>query len=485
MIQLGDPLCLKALLGASIALHLSVFLFWVNQFYLSNAPTSSPSPHTVSWTSAASLEAEFAAAYNCSGHGSVPIDLLRLGQKTGVFCECDECFAGPACEHAVPDCKANFDSGDPLIFEPYWRQNSEAGSVLIPGWYRIGYELSQPLIPGLEEEIRAIHSLVGNAVTKGRYILVGTGATQIMAAAYVSHSLDAQGLPVRAILAPPYYEAYRRQIEMVKPGGVKWTGFSESLPLEGGFNGRSIEVVTSPNNPDGSLRESVFSGAEYYTIYDHAYYWPHYTPITRPSDHDLMVFSLSKLTGHAGSRVGWAIVKDYSLYQKLLLSVRLFSVGVSHDSQLRATHLIRAVRDGYTKSGNPSLKMLPEEHASQHRLFHYGHAKLRKRWDGLIPLVKVSDRFSIQQDLEPKYCNFFKDTVQPAPAFAWIRCEREEDRDCPSLWEKAGIAGRGGKRSGATDQYVRIAMMGTDVGFDNLIGRIQALITEQGIKASL
>lgn len=62
-----------------------------------------------------------------------------------------------------------------------------------------------------------------------------------------------------------------------------------------------IEFVTSPNNPDGELKTSVLGGK---TIYDHAYFWPHFTPIPGPSDHDLMIFTLSKLTGHAGVRFG-------------------------------------------------------------------------------------------------------------------------------------------------------------------------------------
>lgn len=38
-------------------------------------------------------------------------------------------------------------------------------------------------------------------------------------------------------------------------------------------------------------------------IYDHAYYWPHFTPIPAAveyGDRDVAIFTLSKLTGHAG-----------------------------------------------------------------------------------------------------------------------------------------------------------------------------------------
>lgn len=55
-----------------------------------------------------------------------------------------------------------------------------------------------------------------------------------------------------------------------------------------------IEFITSPNNPDGEMKKSVLGGK---AIYDHAYFWPQYTPILAPSDHDLLIFTLYKLTG--------------------------------------------------------------------------------------------------------------------------------------------------------------------------------------------
>ena len=65
-----------------------------------------------------------------------------------------------------------------------------------------------------------------------------------------------------------------------------------------------IEFVTSPNNPDGKLKKAVLQGPHVKTIHDHAYYWPHFTAIPAPADEDLMIFTLSKLTGHAGTRLG-------------------------------------------------------------------------------------------------------------------------------------------------------------------------------------
>ena len=62
--------------------------------------------------------------------------------------------------------------------------------------------------------------------------------------------------------------------------------------------------MTSPSNPEGQLKKAVLKGQTVETVHDFAYYWPHYTAIPSPADEELMIFTLSKLTGHGGSRFG-------------------------------------------------------------------------------------------------------------------------------------------------------------------------------------
>lgn len=64
-----------------------------------------------------------------------------------------------------------------------------------------------------------------------------------------------------------------------------------------------IELVTTPNNPTGETRYPVVNGTGA-LVHDLAYYWPHYIPITAPADDELMLFTVSKSTGHAGTRIG-------------------------------------------------------------------------------------------------------------------------------------------------------------------------------------
>lgn len=82
-----------------------------------------------------------------------------------------------------------------------------------------------------------------------------------------------------------------------------WAGDAASFDPKGE---PYIELVTSPNNPDGKIQHAVVRSPPGmgHVVHDLAYYWPHYTPITAPANHDIMLFTLSKSTGHAGTRIG-------------------------------------------------------------------------------------------------------------------------------------------------------------------------------------
>lgn len=88
--------------------------------------------------------------------------------------------------------------------------------------------------------------------------------------------------------------------DFLKSGLYKWAGDANNFNKDGPY----IELVTSPNNPDGSIRQPVVNRSGENLVHDFAYYWPQYTPISSPADHDLMLFTVSKATGHAGMRLG-------------------------------------------------------------------------------------------------------------------------------------------------------------------------------------
>eukprot|EP00253_Pinus_taeda_P028721 PITA_28721 len=446
----------------------------------------------LTWSRHAAEETEATAAYDCSGHGYVFVDTVNIGADDGgktFNCECNDCYTGPDCSQMVADCAANVDSGDPLFLEPFWIRNAEASATVFPGWYRMSYKIQdsgtiQILSPELETQIRGIHALVGNAVTEGRYIVIGTGSKQLINAAVYSLSprrQDAQ-LPAHVVAVPPHYGTYRTQTEMFDSADYSWEGDARAwVKRSKSLNStRFVEIVASPNNPSGSLQEGVLEGRNVRTVYDHAYYWPHFTAINEPVNEDVMLFTLSKLTGHAGSRLGWAIVKDFNVYQKMTEYIFGNTLGVSHDSQLRATTLLKTVIAGYQgklKEGKG------DESRNQTLLFHYAYDVMRGRWQRLEKIFSGSQRFSLEY-LTSNYCSFFRTVTGPSPAYAWVKCEREEDEDCTAVMKSGGIVGRRGEEFEGDKRYVRLSLIRRDDNFALLERRLQALVSYRNFTVS-
>lgn len=99
-------------------------------------------------------------------------------------------------------------------------------------------------------------------------------------------------------------QVYEAQTTLFRSMDFRFEGDASLWKNYSDTNTDIIEFVTSPNNPDGQLNEAVLQGRNVKAIYDRAYYWPHFTAIPAPADEEVMLFTLSKLTGHAGSRFG-------------------------------------------------------------------------------------------------------------------------------------------------------------------------------------
>eukprot|EP00253_Pinus_taeda_P001902 PITA_01902 len=442
----------------------------------------------LTWSRRAAEEAEAAAAYHCSGHGFVYVDTLNIapdGQGKTSDCECNECYTGPDCSQTVVDCAVDVDSGDPLFLEPFWIKNAEASATVVPAWYRMSYSiLDGPTVvisPELETQIRGIHALVGNAVTVGRYIVIGTGSTQLINAAVysLSHKQDAR-YPAKVVAPAPYYGAYRTQTEMFYSVNSMWNGDANGWANRSNKSTRFVQIVASPDNPTGFIQRGALKGEDVRNVYDHAYYWPHYTAITEPADEDVMLFTLSKLSGHGGSRLGWAIVKDYDVYEKMAEYVLENTFGVSHDTQLRASRILKTVIAGYGPQENSQQRKLEErkiydEQKHHNLLFHYAYDVMQERWQRLQKIFSRSNRFSLQ-NLTANHCSFFSTTTGPSPAYAWVKCERDEDEDCTAVFRSGGIIGRAGELFGGENQYVRLSLIKRHDNFALLERRLQQLV---------
>lgn len=96
------------------------------------------------------------------------------------------------------------------MFESFWRQTGEQGTIMIPGWQTMSYfsDVSNVcwfLEPDFAHEIRRLHKLIGNAVAEDRHIIVGTGSTQLFQAALYALSPSDAKEPMSVVSAVPYY----------------------------------------------------------------------------------------------------------------------------------------------------------------------------------------------------------------------------------------------------------------------------------------
>ncbi|KAF7806049.1 Tryptophan aminotransferase-related protein 2 [Senna tora] len=312
------------------------------------------------------------------------------------------------------------------MYGRYWREMGEKARITIAGWQSMSYfsggsDVCWFLEAELGEEVRRLHRVVGNAVTEGRHIVVGTGSSQLILAALYALSPRDASEPITVLSAAPYYSSYASMSDYQKSGLYKWGGDAEKYEKEGPY----IELVTSPNNPDGHTRRSVVNRTHGFVVHDLAYYWPQYTPISAPADHDLSLFTLSKSTGHAGIRLGWALVKDREVAKKMTKFIELNTIGVSKDSQLRAAKIMRVVSDSCEQREGESF-------------FEFNYKVLVQRWKQLRAVVERSGLFSLPT-FSPAFCTFY--------GFAWLKCEWEVE-DCELVLKQHNILTRSGKHFG-------------------------------------
>lgn len=359
----------------------------------------------------------------------------------------------------------NLDHGDPTMYEKFWQQIGEKTTVVISGWQYISYfsdinNLCWFLEPEFANAVIRLHKVVGNAITEDRHIVVGTGSSQLFQALLYALSPPNTSKPMNVVSAAPFYSSYPLMTDYLKSGLYKWAGDAYKFAKDQPY----IELVTSPNNPDGSIRQAVVNGDKGILIHDLAYYWPQYTPISSPADHDIMLFTVSKSTGHAGARIGWALVKDREIAKKMTTFIEINTIGVSKDSQIRAAKILQTVSNSYDHGGNP------EEEES---FFDYSYNLMENRWKKLRAAVNKSGQFSLP-NFPLGTCTFSGRYFEPQPAFAWLKCEGQTE-DCESFLRGQKILTRGGQHFGVSPRYVRISVLSRDKEFDLFTDRLSIM----------
>lgn len=98
------------------------------------------------------------------------------------------------------------------MYEKYWQQMGDKVAVSISGWQYISYfSGGSNLCWFLEQEfgnaVTRLHQVVGNAKTENRYIVVGTGSSQLYQALLyaLSSPHHTSSHPISVVSAAPFY----------------------------------------------------------------------------------------------------------------------------------------------------------------------------------------------------------------------------------------------------------------------------------------
>ena len=441
------------------------------------------------------------AAVVVTGHGSdaqaaapnaAVVDPLEACGGRGMLedsvCRCDACASGAACDTVVSDaeCVVAASSGSPFMFEEYWhglRSEQPAASVdtvvNIEPYYHIGYGGvvgaggCGGFAPGadicvdlLEQEVRALHGAVGNFDPEGFHYIPAVGSTELISAAMYGYNL---GTRIAVYSDVPFYSGYKSTSDFFGREWLQSAAEAATTASAGTSNASAhvLEFVTSPNNPDGTMRGSSVrghteggatpAGTSLSVVWDSAYYWPHYTSIAgdrgaSAQENDVVLFTLSKLTGHASSRVGWAFTRNHSIAESLKAYVGV-NGGVSREAQLRASTILASER----KRGYPVLS--------------WARDTMHGRWETLEEILGATGNATCLE-LHPR-------DDESSPAYAWLRCTKAAD--CfSSLLQGAGITGRAGTQFGASSDYLRLELLMGSRDFDAMQRKLRTFVVEDG-----
>jgi len=239
-----------------------------------------------------------------------------------------------------------------------------------------------------------------------------------------------------------YYYAYDRMsnITLGTGGYVGWNSSLSQNPDD------VIEFVTHPNNPDGVLRQEYYGNNM--TIYDLVYYWPSLTPNmpTYKLNKSVMIFSFTKFSGHAGSRFGWALVKDPQVASAMRVYMSFSSMGVSVDTQLRALYIISVMN-----YNNGTIL---------NEFFCYVSTIMASRWERLQTVFANQTQFLLES--------------VSGTAYAWIKCPGFPS-SCNQLFLDNRITGKDGSSFG-TPGYFRINLTIHDKEFELILQYLRNIL---------
>lgn len=278
----------------------------------------------------------------------------------------------------LPMKKINLQIGSPTLFEEFWKDKT-LNPVGISYNENTQYADSPSWIS--EEDLEAILRRIFEKkfpFLSAYKLIIGNGAGQLLQSYLFALSKE----KTKIYIETPAWFDYFRMAEYAHMEIV-----SDPLLVDS-------ELITLVNNPDNTLRKSKTSKSK---GYDACYALQQYSydETLLPHDGDAYFFSLSKLTGHASNRLGWAFVKDESLYSKISQSIDTLSTGVSRSSQIVGLQCLLA----YEMYENEFVTFVQKALTERHQLLsdYFGELLLSKS-GGMFAYIGIS-----AHEFEQKY----------------------------------------------------------------------------------
>lgn len=349
-------------------------------------------------------------------------------------------------QKALPNQKTELDLtiGNPTFMQEYWDliakyYNGSIGMTRIHPNENLSYNYHQTN-DKLRDAIRELHKSVGNAETNGYSIVFGNGASQLISAAAYAMT----GNYTDEKIAFSYNEpAWPRIPFLIWQGAAAAEGiFAPSIVPSSKIyaNENVCELTVLPNNPDNSTLERPDKEGPH-KIYDLCYNWPQYTKVAKYNG-QIMIFGIAKATGHAGTRFGWALVKNPDTAEAMRKYIELTTSGVSEDAQARAYIVIDTI-----------ARLRKEEFTD---CFSAAAADLKNRWAQFLNNTTGNGDFLV---------------TNHNGMFAW--CKMTGNASLSEISEKLGIKVMHGALFGeAFGDFFRLSMGGSKNDFGTFIKRL-------------
>lgn len=333
-----------------------------------------------------------------------------------------------------------FHSGDPLVFIDYWRFSGPRLPSLRFDEKSYPYDEERPL--QLEQQVKELHQIGGNAPDWDPHVVFGNGSTQVLHGLLLtlakrlrssvgqdSHGDNHEKPSKRAIkiwYQKPYYMVMNELLEM----DANFTYADDPKDAE-------IEIVISPNNPTGELVVAHCPNAQY-TIYDRAYNWGLYCDsVDKPSVKEtISIYTSSKLFGTGGLRIGWVLLQDAQLAEEVRATMFKLAICPSSPGMRFLSAILESLLG---HGGQPFHKMIEQLRATL--------VKRHRFLESLLPWVSNHDG-----------------------PYAWLYHPEQSIVDV--MQNQYGVEVSPGSRFGLDDHYGRFSLICDETTWKRFVTRV-------------